>query len=108
MDAVYVALEPDDLASFLALATDENFRGFSVTAPFKEQAFERATHRDASAETTRAVNTLVREGEGWHGANTDVGAVGDVLDRAFRLHGQTAGRPGSVAAAHTLVLGTGG
>jgi 3-dehydroquinate dehydratase/shikimate dehydrogenase len=108
MDAVYVALEPDSLGELLELASDENFRGLSVTAPFKEEAFARAAKRDASADSTRAVNTLVREGEDWRGSNTDVGAVGDVLERAFRLHGQTPGRPSSVAAAHTLVLGTGG
>ncbi len=108
LDAVYVALEPDDFGVFLDLATDENFRGFSVTAPFKEVAWKRAKHRDASAEATGAVNTLVREGEGWRGMNTDVGAVGDVLERAFRLHAQTPGRPVSIAAAHTLVLGSGG
>src|SRR6185436_11359411 len=31
LDAVYVALEPQDFYLFLDLATDENFRGFSVT-----------------------------------------------------------------------------
>lgn len=108
MDAVYVALEPDVLRDFLELASDENFRGFSVTAPFKEEAYALASGRDGSAESTRAANTLVRDGAGWRGANTDVGAVGDVLERAFRLHGQTPGRPVSVGAAHTLVLGTGG
>ncbi len=108
MDAVFVPLEPDDLGELLELASDENFRGLSVTAPFKEEAFARASSRDGSAASTRAVNTLVREGAGWRGGNTDVAAIGEVLERAFRLHGQTAGRPSTVGAAHTLVLGTGG
>jgi len=108
MDAVYVALEPEEFGEFLDLARAPNFRGFSVTAPFKEEAWRRAAKHDASAGATRAVNTLVREGEGWHGRNTDVGAVGEVLERAFRLHGQAPGRPLSIAAARTLVLGTGG
>ena len=108
LDAVYVALEPQDFDLFLDLATDENFRGFSVTAPFKELAWKRASRRDAASEATKAVNTLVREGEAWRGMNTDVGAVGDVLERAFRLHAQTPGRPPSVVASRTLVLGTGG
>lgn len=108
LDAVFVALEPEGFGEFLELASDENFRGFSVTAPFKTEAWERAARRDGASEATGAVNTLVREGEGWRGANTDVPAVGDVLERAFRLHGQTPGRPVSIAAAQTLVLGTGG
>jgi 3-dehydroquinate dehydratase/shikimate dehydrogenase len=108
LDAVYVALEPDDFDAFLELATDENFRGFSVTAPFKEQAYARAARRDGTSDATRAVNTLVREPGGWRGLNTDVGAVGDVLERAFRLHAQVPGRPPSIVASRTLVLGTGG
>jgi len=108
LDAVYVAFETEDFDAFLALAGDENFRGFSVTAPFKELAWKRATRRDAASEATRAVNTLVREGEGWRGMNTDVGAVADVLERAFRLHAQVPGRPPSIVASRTLVLGTGG
>jgi 3-dehydroquinate dehydratase/shikimate dehydrogenase len=108
LDAVYVAFEPDDFDAFLELVSDENFRGFSVTAPFKERAFARATRRDAASDATKAVNTLVREGEGWRGLNTDVGAVGDVLERAFRLHGQIPGKPPSIVASRTLVLGTGG
>ena len=42
LDAVYVAFEPSDLATFLELADDENYRGFSVTAPFKEAAWSLA------------------------------------------------------------------
>jgi 3-dehydroquinate dehydratase/shikimate dehydrogenase len=108
LDAVYVALEPESLSEVLDLATEENFRGLSVTAPFKEEAYARASRRDPAGEATRAVNTLVREGAGWRGMNTDVGAVGEVIDRGFRVHAQSPGRPVSAAAAHTLVLGTGG
>jgi 3-dehydroquinate dehydratase/shikimate dehydrogenase len=108
LDAVYVPFEPEDFDAFLELANDENFRGFSVTAPFKEVAWKRASHKDAASEATRAVNTLVRAGDGWQGGNTDVGAVSDVLERAFRLHGQLPGRPPSIVASRTLVLGTGG
>jgi 3-dehydroquinate dehydratase/shikimate dehydrogenase len=108
LDAVYVALEPDELGAFLELARDENFRGFSVTAPFKEKAFELASSRDSAAEATRAANTLLRESRGWRALNTDVHAVQEVLDRAFQLHAQQPGRPVSIAAARTLVLGTGG
>ncbi len=108
MDAVFVALEPTDFGSFLDLADDENFRGFSITAPFKSEAWARATKRDGQSDATGAVNTLQRAGAGWRGTNTDVGAVGDVLERALRLHAQTPGRPVSIESARTLVLGTGG
>lgn len=108
LDAVYVAFEPLTLAGFLRLAEAPNFRGFSVTAPFKEEAFRLAGSHDEASRKTRAVNTLLRERAGWKGANTDVAAVRETLAQAFHLHARTAGRPRSAAEAHVLVLGTGG
>lgn len=108
LDAVYVAFEPRTLAGFLALADAPNFRGFSVTAPFKEEAFRLAGAHDEASQRTRAVNTLLRERGGWKGANTDVAAVRETLAQAFHLHARTPGRPRSAAEAHVLVLGTGG
>lgn len=108
LDAVYVALEPDDFQRFLALTTDASYRGFSVTAPFKELAAEASSSRDSSVEATHAANTLIREKRGWRALNTDVSAIQETLERAFGLHARTPGRPLSLSAAHTLVLGTGG
>jgi shikimate dehydrogenase len=108
LNAVYVALEPASLAGLLSLADDENYRGFSVTAPFKEEARRLAVRADAASESCGAANTLVREGSAWRAANTDVPAVRDTLARAFELHARTPGRPKAPAAAHTLILGAGG
>ena len=58
LDAVYVAFEPTDFAAFLALADDENFRGFSVTAPFKQAAFAAGpTSRTSPPRRARASRT---------------------------------------------------
>ncbi len=108
LDAVYVAFEPADFDSFLALADDLNFRGFSVTAPFKQAAFGRGASSDEAARRARAANTLVREGSAWRAANTDSPAILETLERAFRHHGNVTGRPVALPVAHTLVLGTGG
>jgi 3-dehydroquinate dehydratase/shikimate dehydrogenase len=108
LDAVYVALEPQSFERFLELADDPSFRGFSVTAPFKEKAAERASTRDSATEATHAANTLVRESRGWRALNTDVPAIQETLERAFQAHGAQPGRPVALGAAHTLVLGTGG
>jgi shikimate dehydrogenase len=108
LDAVYVAFEPDDFDAFLDLADDENFRGFSITAPFKQAAFRRASSSDQAGRRAGAVNTLVRDGSRWIGGNTDAGAVGETLETAFRHHGNVTGRPVALPVAHTLVLGTGG
>lgn len=108
LDAVYVALELESFEGFLELVEDENFRGFSVTAPFKQAAFEAANECDAACRTVKACNTLLRTPSGWSGRNTDVPAIADTLERAFSVHARQDGRPGSIGAAHTLVLGTGG
>jgi 3-dehydroquinate dehydratase/shikimate dehydrogenase len=108
LDAVYVAFEPASLARFLALATAPNFRGLSVTAPFKEQAFRLALDHDEGSKRTRAVNTLLREKAGWKGANTDVPAVRETLVQAWHHHARTRAAGRTLAGARALVLGAGG
>jgi len=108
LDAIYVAFEPRDFGRFLGLCAAENFRGFSVTAPFKEDAFRAAAEQDGAASSARAANTLVRVGAKWRACNTDVPAVRETLDRAFQIHGREPGRPVALGASRVLVLGTGG
>ncbi|HVS17725.1 MAG TPA: hypothetical protein VMT18_03920, partial [Planctomycetota bacterium] len=90
------------------------FRGFSVTAPCKTDAFRLASARDEASRAARAANTLVRETGGtWRALNTDVPAVRDTLETAWRFHrskrGASLGTGGSVlAGCHVLVLGAGG
>lgn len=47
------------------------FAGANVTVPFKKEAFALADHKDALAELSGAVNTLIFEPSGIRGANTD-------------------------------------
>jgi len=108
LDAVYVSFEPTDFAQFLALATDPNYRGFSVTAPFKADAFRLAKTRDGTSEAVGAANTLIREGEHWRAANTDVAGARETLEQARRIHEQRTGREFAEGSIRTLVLGTGG
>jgi 3-dehydroquinate dehydratase/shikimate dehydrogenase len=107
-DALYVALEPTTLAGLLALAQDENFRGFSVTAPFKLEACRLARRRDEASERAGAANTLVREKDGWRALNTDVSAVRETLTQALALHARAGREPRELARATGLVLGSGG
>lgn len=108
LDALYVAYEPLDFGRFLALLRAPNFRGLSVTAPFKEEAFRLASAHDEASRRTGAVNTLVREGAGWRGANTDVPAVRETLTQALALRARDGARPAGLEGARVLVLGTGG
>lgn len=108
LDAVYVALEPSDFERFLDLASDEQFRGLSITAPFKEAALARASWVDEAARTVGAANTLVRDGAGWRAYNTDLTAVQRSVEAVFPLYAREPGRPVVPAAARALVLGAGG
>lgn len=60
---------------------DDTWRGLSLTMPLKEEAFRAATTRDAHAESTGAVNTLLL-GDQVAGYNTDVGGIIDALSEA--------------------------
>lgn len=108
LDVVYTAFEPEDFGTFLELTQDANYRGFSITAPFKQDAFRLAGSMDEASRRTGAVNTYVREKEGWHALNTDVPAIRDTLEQGFRIHARRTGGRDSVAGARVVILGTGG
>lgn len=74
-----------ELAPFLVSRTPE-WIGFSCTMPLKEIAHRLSTRHDPVAMQSGVVNTLVREGDGWYGANTDVGGLRMALEeRALNL-----------------------
>lgn len=54
---------------------DDAFRGLSITYPLKEAAFAVSVTRDARAQLTGAVNTLLLTGAEPCGFNTDVGGI---------------------------------
>lgn len=78
IDAEYGRFEVSaDLKGFLN--AHEDFSGFSLTMPLKEQAFEIAESLDSDAEATGAVNTLLRTKTGWAGFNTDVAGIANAV-----------------------------
>jgi shikimate dehydrogenase len=62
---------PDDLADALDIMGSYGFRGINLTVPHKMLAVGMVSSLDAGAEEAGAVNTLLREGAGWRGFNTD-------------------------------------
>ncbi len=108
LDAVYVAFEPESLGSMLELCDDENYRGFSVTAPFKREAFELCKNTDSISGRAGACNTLLRDGEHWRGANTDAPAAADALERGLQFRARGGTGPDKLKHARVLILGTGG
>jgi shikimate dehydrogenase len=74
LDLVYLACRvpaarlADAMGSLLALGA----AGANVTLPHKPAAATLVSHLTGEASATGVVNTLVRAGDGWIGANTDV------------------------------------
>ena len=73
--------------------------GANVTLPLKEAAYALCSDTTERARRAGAVNTLIRNGDAWHGDNTDgVGLVRDLTER----HGI------DLRSRRTLLLGAGG
>jgi shikimate dehydrogenase len=102
IDGAYVALpvKTEDFGRVVATLPLMGFAGANVTVPHKEAAFALSATRDADAEATGAVNTLVFDGRDVHGFNTDVAGFAAALAEGL---GADAARRGPA-----IVLGAGG
>lgn len=101
IDLDYTAIEagPDDFGARLAAFADHGGQGANVTLPLKEAAFALCGDTSARARRAGAVNTLVRDGDGWRGDNTDgTGLLRDLTER----HGL------DLRSRRVLLLGAGG
>jgi len=100
-DALYLALRAPagSLATVLPALSLLPFDGANLTTPFKEEAVPLCASLGPRARVLGAVNTLVRDGDGWRGHQTD----GDGLLLWLREEGglDPAGR-------RVVVLGAGG
>jgi shikimate dehydrogenase len=90
---------PDTFATALEAFAAGGGRGASVTLPLKEIALALCADASERAHRAGAVNTLVRDGDHWHGENTDgTGLVRDLTAR----QGQ------DLRQRRTLLIGAGG
>jgi shikimate dehydrogenase len=92
-------IEPDDLAAALALMRERGFLGVNLTVPHKQLALALAASVDDGAREAGAANTLIAEGAGWKGSNTDGYGLSEGIreDLGLELKG-----------AHVVLLGAGG
>lgn len=109
VDWTYESREVDEAGFEAALAgLDESWRGLSLTMPLKEPALQAARRVTAVAAATGAVNTLVRESDGWSGHNTDVHGLVAALREAGCESPSTALVIGSGATARSAVAALAG
>lgn len=98
MDHHYRNCEIPEVKEFLKLLQEEEWAGFNVTIPYKEQIIPYLADLDTAAQAIGAVNTLVPYQGNWKGFNTDYLGFQKAIQKAW---------PG-VAFHSALVLGTGG
>ncbi|MEO6365520.1 MAG: shikimate dehydrogenase [Luteimonas sp.] len=80
----YVAIDapPDQFRDALSAFADNGGAGANITLPLKQLAFALCDDVTERARRAGAVNTLVRNGDTWHGDNTDgAGLVRDLTGR---------------------------
>ena len=94
-----IDVAPGQFAEALAEFAAHGGAGANVTLPLKQAAFDLCEDVTERARRAGAINTLVRNGDTWHGDNTDgAGLVRDLT-----------GRQGlDLRARRTLLLGAGG
>jgi len=97
----YVAFEvdPKNLHAAIAGAKAMNFAGINLTVPHKLLAVDMVDELDASAKKWGAVNTILFNGRGTVGFNTDADAVVTSLCEDLKME---------VRGAKVLLLGAGG
>lgn len=73
LSASYIPIEVQnaDFDSFFQMAPRLGFRGFNVTAPYKQRAFELCVTTTDRARRAQSVNLVVFSADGAHGDSTD-------------------------------------
>jgi shikimate dehydrogenase len=99
MDYVAIDADPDAFVQALQQFADSGGRGANITVPHKVVAMLMCATLSERARRAGAVNTLLRDGDGWRGDNTD--GAGLVRDLTGRQQHDLRGR-------RALLLGAGG
>lgn len=103
----YDLLENEDFGAAFSCFM-RSYDAVNVTAPFKENAFEKAKFRSVEAELCGAANILVKTPRGLSCFNSDCSAVRSLLDRAGDIGSVLVvgcGGAGKAAAAAAYALG---
>ncbi len=93
---IYVPFLVDNVEKFFKRFSPY-FEGLSVTMPFKEDILSLMDEVEETAKSIGAVNTVVRDGTGWKGYNTDCTGALKALEKHVDLKGK-----------NVLIIGAGG
>jgi 3-dehydroquinate dehydratase / shikimate dehydrogenase len=106
LNAVYVkmAVAPQELPDFMALAKELGIRGLSVTMPLKEAIVPFVDDLDESARRIGAVNTLLFEKGIVRGTNTDGKGALDAIEKKSAVQGKKMVLLGAGGAARSIAF----
>jgi 3-dehydroquinate dehydratase/shikimate dehydrogenase len=109
LNYVYLPLLVDDFNKFMSVYSDPDFRAFSVTLPYKEDALRLSDEVDHVTKGIGAANTLVREENGkFHGYNTDCDGALSAIEDGLRLSGLATTSEAPLKDKLFVVIGAGG
>ncbi len=103
LDAVYVRFSVTDLRRFMRIL-GPYLSGCSVTLPHKQAMVRFCSSLTPAAASIGAVNTVVRNGSRWFGANTDAGAALDAIEERLRVRGRSVTILGAGGAARAIAV----
>ncbi len=104
MDAVYVPLQADTLAGFLAALPALDLSGFSVTRPYKTGILEHLHEVEEDAALCGSVNTVVVHDGVLQGSTTDGRGVSGPLRKLLDVRGKAVTIVGAGGAARAAAL----
>ncbi|KAG0592010.1 hypothetical protein M758_1G202800 [Ceratodon purpureus] len=110
LNYVYVPFLVDDFAHFMSVYSESDFRGFSVTIPYKEDALRLCGDKvEFVAKGIGAVNTVIREKDGeLKGYNTDCEGALSAIEDGLRHSGLATNSESPLKDKLFVVIGAGG
>ena len=104
LNFVYLAFDVKNLKLAVDAMRQLDFRGYSVTIPFKEKIIKHLDRTDALAAKIMAVNTVVNENNLLVGYNTDAPAAINALKTKTELNGKKVALIGAGGAGRAIAF----
>lgn len=100
INAVFVPIRSPNISDIMAFAREIGVKGMAVTVPHKEAVLQETAELSTAAREIGASNTIVRQGSGFSGYNTDADGFRQALEEFLgvkKLHRR-----------HVAIIGAGG
>ena len=90
LNHIYVPLKCDSEKSLKSILFNENFKGISISMPFKTKVIKFLDKIDNTALKTKSVNTILKKEKSLYGYNTDFYAIRKIIkNNLSKIHSST-------------------